>query len=222
MVTLPTLLAMVPIRLLLVDDQDIILDGLKALLDLDERFSIVGRAGDGRQALAEAQALLPDVIVLDINMPAMDSIEAARELRARRPDQKILMLSMYGNQDFVNELLDAGVSDYILKNAGRKELCDSILTVASGLRYLTREIQTVLDNPPPRPRKPGESTMPTKREKEIIRMIVGELSTQEIAVQLGLSPATVETHRKNILGKLGLHNSTGLVRYALERGWMAI
>ena len=212
---------MEPIRLLLVDDQDIILDGLKALLDTDERFSIVGLAGDGREALAQAQALLPDVIVLDINMPVMDGIEAARELRAWRADQKILMLSMYGNQDFVNELLDAGVSGYMLKNAGRKELCEAIVTVASGLRYLAREVQEVLDSPPARERKAGESTVPTKREKEIIRMIVGERSTQQIAAQLGLSPATVETHRKNILGKLGFHNSTGLVRYALERGWVA-
>lgn len=213
---------MKPITLLLVDDQDIILDGLDALLDTDERFSIVGRANDGREALSKARSLCPEVIVLDINMPVMDGIEAARKLRAWKADQRILMLSMYGNQDLVNELLDAGVSGYILKNAGRKEVCEAIVKVASGLRYLSRDVQEVMDLPAVRARNPGtESTMPTKREKEIIRMIVGERSTQQIAERLGLSPSTVETHRKNILGKLGLRSSTGLVRYALERGWMA-
>lgn len=210
-----------PITLLLVDDQDIILDGLSALLADDERFVIVGRARDGHEALRLARAHVPDVIVLDISMPLMDGIEAARELRVRRPEQRILMLSMYGNPDFVNELLDIGVSGYLLKNAGRKQLCEALVTVASGLRYLPREVQDTLDAPVSRRRRTGESMMPTKREKEIIRMIVGECSTVQIAERLGLSPATVETHRKNILGKLGLHNSTGLVRYALERGWVA-
>ena len=211
------------ITLLLVDDQDIILDGLNALLEHDDRFSIVGRASNGREAVAKARELRPTVVVLDINMPVMDGIEAARALRAWRADQKILMLSMYANQDFVNELLDAGVSGYILKNAGRKELCEALVAVGSGLRYLSREVKELMDGPPRRVRKPGnESIIPTRREKEIIRMIVGEHSTQQIAESLGLSHATVETHRKNILSKLGMHNSTGLVRYALERGWMAI
>lgn len=217
----PTTLTMAPIRLLLVDDQEIILDGLKALLDTDDRFIIAGLASDGREALEKARNLSPDVIVLDISMPVMDGIEAARALRAWRPDQRILMLSMYGHQDFVNELLDIGVAGYILKNAGRKELFQAIVTVASGFRYLAQEVKDAMDAPPTRPRKPGRSTMPSKREKEIIRMIVGERSTSQIAEVLGLSPNTVETHRKNILSKLGLHNSTGLVRYAMERGWMA-
>ncbi len=214
---------MAPITLLLVDDQSIILDGLSALLEHDERFSIVGRAADGREALALARELRPDVILLDINMPVMDGTEAARELRAWRPDQKILVLSMYGNRDLVEELLDTGVNGYILKNAGRAELCQAIIRVAGGLRHLSGDIQDLMDAPPARERKPGDGPVtPTKREKEIIRMIMGEHSTQQIAESLGLSPSTVETHRKNILSKLGLHNSTGLVRYAMERGWLAI
>lgn len=214
---------MEPITLLLVDDQEIILDGLSALLGNDERFSIVGRASNGREALALAKELQPDVIILDINMPVMDGAETARALRAWRHDQRILMLSMYGSQDVVLELLDAGVSGYILKNAGRVELCEAIVTVGSGLRYFGRQVREVMDAPRTHGRGPGrEPVTPTKREKEIIRMIVGERSTQQIAQALGLSIATVETHRKNILNKLGLHNATGLVRYALERGWAAL
>ena len=211
---------MAPITILLVDDQRIILDGLSALLDLDERFRLVGRALNGREALVLAREQRPDVVILDINMPVMDGIEAARELRAWRPDQRILMLSMYANTEFVNELLDAGVSGYILKNAGRKELCLAIERVAAGLRHLSEEVTSIMD-PPVRSRTgAGAASSPTKREKEIIRMIVNERSTVQIAESLGLSPATVETHRKNILHKLGFHNATGLVRYALERGWM--
>ncbi len=211
---------MAPITLLLVDDQRIILDGLTALLDNDVRFRIVGRAMNGREALVLARDERPDVIILDISMPVMDGIEAARELRAWRPEQKILMLSMYANSEFVNELLDAGVSGYLLKNAGRKELCLAIERVAAGLRHLSEEVTSIMD-PPVRSRAGvGTAPGPTKREKEIIRMIANERSTLQIAESLGLSPATVETHRKNILHKLGFHNATGLVRYALERGWM--
>ena len=212
---------MEPIRLLLVDDQEIILDGLCALLENDGRFAVVGRARDGREALDQARLLLPDVIVLDISMPVMDGIETAHALRAWLPDQRILMLSMYGSMDFVEALLEVGVSGYILKNAGRQELCEAIIAVSNGHRYLARDIQEVMDASTGHHRRLGSSVIPTKREKEIIRLIVGECSTMRIAERLGLSPATVETHRKNILGKLGLHNSTGLVRYALERGWVA-
>lgn len=211
---------MAPITILLVDDQRIILDGLTALLDHDERFRLIGRAMNGREALVLAREHRPDVVILDISMPLMDGIEAARALRAWRADQRILMLSMYANSEFVNELLDAGVSGYILKNAGRKELCLAIERVASGLRHLSEEVASAMD-PPVRSRAAGgAASTPTKREKEIIRMIVNERSTAQIAESLGLSPATVETHRKNILHKLGFHNATGLVRYALERGWM--
>lgn len=212
---------MAPITLLLVDDQDIILDGLSALLQDDERFHILGRASNGQEAVIKAAELGPDVVVMDINMPMMDGIEAARMIRASSIDRKILMLSMYGNRDFVEELLDAGVSGYLLKNAGRKELCQAIVTVANGGRCLASRIQVIMDDPISRSRRPGETPVPTRREKEIIRMIVGERSTEQIARSLGLSTSTVETHRKNILSKLGLHNSTGLVRYALERGWVA-
>ncbi len=211
---------MAPITILLVDDQRIILDGLTALLDHDDRFRLVGLAMNGREALVVAREQRPDVVILDINMPVLDGIEAARELRAWRPDQRILMLSMYANTEFVNELLDAGVSGYILKNAGRKELCLAIERVAAGLRHLSEEVTSIMD-PPERSRAGGSAaSSPTKREKEIIRMIVNERSTAQIAESLGLSPATVETHRKNILHKLGFHNATGLVRYALERGWV--
>lgn len=208
------------IRILIVDDQRIILDGLEALISQNDDFVVCGRAWNGREALEKAKELRPDVLLMDISMPEMDGIEATKAVKRGLPEIQVLILSMYNNPQFVRELLDAGASGYVLKNTGRQELREAILAVAEGKRYLAAPVQDQLDQHkrPDRGLDDGYQAL-TKREKQIIRLIVAQKTTQQIADMLFLSPATVETHRKNICHKLDTHTTAGLVRYAMERGW---
>lgn len=214
---------MTPIKILLVDDQNIILDGLQSLLEQDADFHVVGRANNGLQAVERTEALQPDVVLMDISMPEMDGIEATKALKEKRKtrDVKVLVLSMYALKEFVSELLDAGASGYVLKNTTREELREALHTVANGQRYLARPVQEVMDNPDRfKPRAEGDVFHAlTRREKQIVKLIVAEKSNQEIADELNLSTTTVETHRKNIFHKLDIRNAAGLVKYAMERGW---
>ncbi|MBK8498517.1 MAG: response regulator transcription factor [Flavobacteriales bacterium] len=207
-------------RILLVDDQSIILDGLTALLKEEKDLKVVGMAHNGAEAISEVARLQPDVVVMDISMPpGMDGIEATKRIRDRWPDVRVLVLSMYHQKDMVTEVIDAGASGYVLKNTDRKQFSEALRTVAAGHRYLAPEVSKLLDeaNDPAQPAPPVPTL--TRREKEIIRLVAQSHSTQEISDALGLSYATVETHRRNVMHKLGLKNPAGLVRYAMERGW---
>jgi DNA-binding NarL/FixJ family response regulator len=210
------------IRILLVDDQSIILDGLEALIAQNDDFVVCGRANNGREALEKTKELKPDVVLMDINMPEMDGIEATKQIKRSADSPEILVLSMYNNVEFVREMLDAGASGYVLKNTGRVELREAILAVASKQRYLAKPVQDILDASyavsAARPEGEGYSSL-TKREKEIVKLIVDMKTSSEMAEILGLSAATIDTHRKNILHKLNIHSTAGVVRYGMERGW---
>lgn len=209
-------------RILIVDDQSIILDGLEALIGANDDFVVCGRASNGSEAVEKARQLQPDVVLMDISMPEMDGIDATRRLKKNQPSTQVLVLTMYNHPEFVRELLDAGASGYLLKNTGRHELREAILAVAAGRRFLAAPVQDLLNESmrrtPERTKEDGYHAL-TRREKEIIRYIVAGRTSQEIADVLCLSPATVETHRKNICHKLALRNTAGIVRYAMERGW---
>lgn len=210
------------IRILLVDDQSIILDGLEALIAQNDRFAVCGRATNGMEAVTLARQTKPDVILMDISMPEMDGIEATREVKKHLKKTHVLMLTMYNNADFVRELMDAGASGYLLKNTGRAELWEAILTVMNGERYLARPVRDMLNARNAQLAEQGvepDFHALTKREKEIAKLLVEGRTTQDIATKLFLSASTVETHRKNIHHKLGVHSTAGIVRYAIERGW---
>jgi two-component system nitrate/nitrite response regulator NarL len=211
------------IRILLVDDQSIILDGLDALITEDERFIVVGRAVNGREAMERALELVPDVVVMDISMPEVDGIEATKAIRSSRKlakaEVRVLVLSMYNNKEFVDELFEAGASGYLLKNTGREELKEALLTVAGGGRYVAAQVQRTLDEVNAARRQGDIGRYLTRREKEIVRLLAADRTNHEIAEQLHLSVQTVETHKKNIYFKLGIHSSGALVTYAMERGW---
>lgn len=211
---------MPPVRILLVDDQSIILDGLEALIGQMPEFSVCGRAGNGKEAVAQAKTLKPDVVLMDVSMPEMDGVEATRLVTRALPRTRVLVLTMYNNPDLVRDLMDAGASGYLLKNTGRKELHEALTAMAAGEHYFAGPVQDALHEHRAGERKPGEQghTL-TKREKEVVLLIAAGCTTQEIADRLFLSPATIETHRKNIFHKLDCHNSAALVKYALERGW---
>ena len=207
--------------LLLADDQSIILDGLEALLQHDEDVRIVGRASNGLEAVERAKELRPDMVLMDISMPKMDGIEAMRELMKCCTSTRVLMLTMYGNKEFVHEILEAGASGFLLKNVGKEELRTALRTVAAGQQYIAEEVQRMLDEDDHFKDRDGEKAYVSlsKREKEVVMLICKEYTTQEIATALFLSPQTIDTHRKNILHKLDLRNVAGLVKYAMERGW---
>ena len=179
------------VRILLADDQSIILDGLEALIGQMQGFSVCGRAANGREAVTLAKALKPDVVLMDVSMPEMDGVEATRLLTRAQPRTRVLVLTMYNNADLVRDLLDAGASGYLLKNTGRAELHEAITAVAAGERYFAAPVQEAMQEPRPE-RKPGEPghTL-TKREKEVVRLIAAGCTTQEIAERLFLSPATI-------------------------------
>lgn len=208
-------------RLLIVDDQSIILDGLEALLQSDADVHIVGRASNGIEAVAKVKELNPDVVLMDISMPKMDGIEATREVLKCCPSTRVLMLTMYGNKEFVHEVLGAGARGFLLKNVGKVELRKALRTVASGYPYIAEEVHAMLDGTERFHVRGSEAIYValSKREKEVVQLICREHTTQEIATALFVSAQTVDTHRKNILHKLDLRNTAGLVKYAMERGW---
>ena len=210
-----------PLTLLLVDDQAIFMDGIESLLAGMAEVRVVGKAHNGRDALGLVTTLQPDLVLMDINMPHMDGIEASKRMRKASPDTRVIVLSMYSHREFVLELLDSGVGGYLLKTAGKEELLTAIRTVAAGRQYIAEELRALAQRPDRTAGREGELKYGplTSREVQIVRLILQERTSQEIADHLFLSPATVETHRRNILHKLDCRNIAGLVKYAMERGW---
>lgn len=210
-----------PYTLLLVDDQTIFLDGIESLLERMPEVTIVGKAHNGKDALQLATDLKPDLVLMDINMPHMDGIEASKRIRKVSPETRVVVLSMYGHKEFVLELLDGGVGGYLLKSTGKNELIQALLTVAEGGQYIAQELRDLASKVDRHTDRNGELTygVLTKREVQVVKLILKERTTQEIADTLFLSVATVETHRRNIFHKLDCRNIAGLVKYAMERGW---
>lgn len=207
--------------LLLVDDQTIFLEGIESLLERMPEVTIVGKAHNGRDALRMATDLKPDLVLMDINMPSMDGIEASKRIRKDSPATRVVILSMYGHREFVLELLDSGVGGYLLKSTGMTELRQAILTVAEGGQYIAQELRALAARTDRRTERDGETKYGplTRREMDVVKLIMKEHTTLEIAKALFLSVPTVETHRRNILHKLDCRNIAGLVKYAMERGW---
>ncbi len=207
------------IPLILADDHQVVIDGLKALLSQEPDLHILGEALDGEALLSLVRTYAEDkpVVLLDINMPGLDGIEATRIIRQKHASVRILILSMYNKPAFIKGLVEAGVSGYILKNTGRSELLKAIRTVAAGESYFSNEVtKTIMDS-----FKTGATTAVqlTRRELEILRLVAQAYSTAEIADKLFISTYTVDTHRKNLLSKLNMKNTAALVNYAIQNGF---
>lgn len=206
-------------RLLIVDDHQMLLDGIRALLQDVPSFQIVAEAHNGNQALEELKKTPVDIVVTDISMPDMNGIELTQKIKSDYPDIKVLTLSMFSEKQTIREMVDAGVSGYILKNTGKEELVGALTKIASGGIYfgdeVTNEMMRMMSDNDREQVKKTEVTL-TFREKEILKLITKEYSNVQIATELFISERTVETHRKNIFRKTNTKGIVGLIKYAYE------
>ena len=206
------------INVFIADDHQVVIDGLKAILSGEDDIQVGGDALNGKDLLSllrQSDNAQP-IVLLDINMPGLDGIETTREIRQKHPNVRILILSMYNKPAFIQGLIEAGVAGYILKNTGRSELLKAIRTVAEGEEYFSSEVTKTIMNSFKVNSSPAAQL--TKREIEILRLVSKAFSTAEIADKLFISTYTVDTHRKNLLSKLNLKNTAGLVNYAIQNG----
>jgi DNA-binding NarL/FixJ family response regulator len=200
------------IRIAIVDDHQVVIDGIGAMLAGSEQIEVIGTAHNGRDAINLVRILKPDLVLMDISMPEMDGIESTQMLSRQHPETKILMLSMLKEQSMVKRALDHGALGYVLKNEGKETLVEAIKQVASGQKYLS---EGVLEN---QKKKTKTLIGPqiSRREKQVLKLIVNEYTAKEISDELFISINTVDSHRKNLLMKLDARNTAGLVRMAIE------
>lgn len=202
------------LKLLIADDHQIFLDGLHLIFSDYPHVEIIAQAKDGNEVLNYLKTLAIDVAILDVNMPKPNGFELCKIIKDSYPNCKIMILSMYGDEQFMKEFIKMGVNAYVLKNAGKQELLEAINAVISGESYISKALRNNNENED----SFVKSLSLTNREKEIIVLLAREKSSIEIAETLFISVYTVNTHRKNILHKLGIKNTAGLVKFASENG----
>lgn len=204
------------LRIYLADDQLLVRAGIRALLEALPRHEVVGEGADGLQAVADIRRLRPQVAILDIAMPRLTGIEAARQIRAFDPAVKILVLSGLDRPDVVREALAAGVEGYLLKDFILAELQLALATVVGGQRYVSPRIQELLIQGA-MDKDTGAAAL-TRRQTEILRLVASGMTSKEVARALDISPKTVEFHRAQLMEKIGAHDVTGLTRFAMQHG----
>ncbi|HLF19208.1 MAG TPA: response regulator transcription factor [Bacteroidota bacterium] len=213
------------IRVLLADDHPLVRSGLIRLLEPHKDITVVGEAEDGEEAIQKAKQLKPDVVVIDLSMPKVSGVEAAKVLQKECPGARVLVLTMHENEEYVYQIFKSGAGGYILKNAGREEIATAIRAVAKGERFFSPRVSEImvegyLRKAEDREKRPAPVDVPlTTREKEVLSLIAEGLNNQQIADKLFISPRTVDTHRTNIMQKLDIHDAGNLVRFAIEKGF---
>lgn len=204
------------IKILITDDHEVVQDGIQLLLSRNSQIEMAGVANNGAEALSFIENNSIDVLLTDISMPIMDGITLTKQVKQTYPDVKVIILSMHNDNAIVHEAVEAEADGYILKNTGRKELVEAVLKVADGGVYYSSEIVSLLMKGIKLDKKIEANTKTlSDREVEILQLVCDELTTNEIAEQLFISPKTVETHRKNILRKTGTKSIVGLIKFAI-------
>ena len=212
------------VRILLADDQEMVRAGFRMILGTEDDLEVVGEAADGERAVWEAERLQPDVVLMDIQMPAVNGLEATRRIiaSASAPETRVLILTTFERDDYVSEALQAGASGFLLKNASPEELIHAVRVVAAGEALLapsiTRRLIADMAKPRTRPELAPQLGALTEREVEVLRGIAGGLSNAELADRLILGEATVKTHVSRVLMKLGLRDRVQAVAFAYESG----
>ncbi|HEY3444797.1 MAG TPA: response regulator transcription factor [Myxococcales bacterium] len=204
-------------RVMLAEDHQVVREGLRALLASEPDLEVVGDAADGLSALALAEKLSPEVVVMDVGLPGLGGIEVTRRLHQSRPDLQIVVLSMHDDAPTVDAALRAGARGYVLKGSGFSQLRDAIRTVARGEVYLSAGVSEYVLQGYLQAKEPPEDPL-SEREREVLKLVAEGHTGREIAALLGLKPKTVENHRARICEKLDIHTTAGLVRYALRAG----
>jgi DNA-binding NarL/FixJ family response regulator len=211
------------IRVLIADDQALVRSGFRLILEAQKDIEVVGEADDGREAIELARGLRPDVVLMDIRMPALDGLEATRRLLADGEAPRVLMLTTFGEDEYVYDAMKAGASGFLLKDIRPEQLAEAVRIVAAGDALLSpaitrRLIEEFVRRPPPGSSPPAELSQLTERELEVLKLIARGLSNAEIASTLYLSEATVKTHITHVLTKLNLRNRVQAVVLAYESG----
>lgn len=217
------------IKILIADDHSFIREGIKTMLEDAGDLEIIGEAENGREAIEKIKELSPDVVILDIAMPVMSGIEAARIIKKKFKSVNILALTIHNNDEYISRILRAGAIGYMLKNTEKNEFINAIRRVSKGKKYFSEEVSNIIftgylrkeqNQTSEKDQKRGKDTGNplTKREREIVGNIAKGLSNKKIADKLFVSVRTVETHRKNIMRKLKVNNTALLVQYATRKG----
>ncbi|MDA8138332.1 MAG: response regulator transcription factor [Desulfobacteraceae bacterium] len=213
------------IRILIVDDHSITREGLKVLLNKTENFEVVAEAENGRAAISLTRKLQPDVVVMDINMPDLNGVDASRQILSELPQTRIIALSMYSDKSYVRGMLKSGVSGYLLKNCAFEELSGAIDTVMRGQTYLSPKISEIVRKEFVKmmtTEEIGTTELLTDKEREVLQLIAEGRKTKEIAERLHISVKTVEARRSKIMEKLNINNVAGLTKFAIREGLTSI
>jgi RNA polymerase sigma factor (sigma-70 family) len=210
------------IRVLLADDHTMVRRGLVSLLEASGACQVVAEAADGEEAVAAALAQRPQVAILDVSMPKLNGLEAARRIRARQPGTRVLILTAHGEDEYVLPLVRAGVAGYLLKDSAVDELIDAVRAIASGRTWFGQRASEVIAASVASGRAAPDDPFDalTEREREVFHLTVQGKTQKEIGAALGISAKTVENHRAHLMQKLGTSGTAELVRYAARRGWL--
>jgi DNA-binding NarL/FixJ family response regulator len=211
------------LKVLLVDDHALLREGLKTLIDSQADMHCVGEASDGKAAIAEAKSLSPDVVVLDVSMPKLNGLQATQQIVKSCPKSKVLSLTRHGEDSYVQQLLKAGASGYVLKQSSSAILLTAIRAVAAGQSYLDPAVTAKVVGgyvAKSEARRSG-GPEPSQRENEVLRLIATGYSNKEIAARMNLSVKTVEVHKANAMRKLNMRGRIDIVRFAVLQGWLS-
>jgi len=209
------------VKILLADDHTMLRKSLRVLLERVSSFEIIGESENGVEAVRMSDELNPDVIVMDIGMPELNGIEATKRILTKHPEIRIIILTMYSNEEYVAQIFKSDASGYIVKDSAPEELIEAIKAVSAGKKYISPKLSTiVVDGYIKKGDHPGTDPLDelTNREVEILQLIGEGYTNVEIAEKLFISVKTVETHRTNLSNKLNLHNKSELIHYAIKRG----
>lgn len=215
-----------PTRIVLVEDHRILRDGLRALFAAEPDLELIGEAADGREAINQARALQPDILILDLSMPRMDGLSALREIKRVAPHTRVLVMTVHRNEEYVFQAIEDGADGYLLKDASAPELLIAVRSVVAGNRYLCPEVATQVVGAFLDRKKTGKDTEKprsafdslTSREREVLKLVAEGYRSRAIGEVLCISEKTVEKHRANLMRKLGINSAAGLTAFAVERG----